>query len=213
MSKTIKKDILVSLLIQVIGLTSLFLGWIISFPIGRIGVWVSFAVYIIALVIFFFLEKNEKKVHLVSIVTSLATGILIGSYISGFSKDIVMVLKAIGIVAGLVLFVHLLLVFIPYRKTIIVLALILLVPAIIVGFIYFKNILSKELTLLGINFLFTLIGLLIYLNVGKGIDLYLAGSLLWAFIVIFIIIIVILSEGEALSGLDAPVGSRKNKKK
>ena len=125
---------------------------------------------------------------MVTIITSLATGILIGSFISRYSKEIVVVLKAICIVASLVALVYILLYFIQYRKTIIVLVLILLVTAIIVGFVNFKSVFSKELTLLGINYLFTLIGLLIYFNVGKDIDLYLAGSLLWAFIVIFIII-------------------------
>lgn len=214
MNKELKNNILVSLLIQFIVLIVLFLGWILGFLLEKIGLGVSPVIYILALVLFFFLKKYNYKVHIVTIVTSLATGVLIGSFISEYSKDIIIVLKVIGVVAVLVILIHGLLLLIPYHKTIIIIAIILLIAAIIVGFAKFDNVFSKELTLLEINYLFTLGGLLIFFIVGKDMDLYLAGSLLWAFIIIFIIIIVILSEGDALSGLDgADFGISGKKKK
>lgn len=213
MDKALKKDILTSLFIQLIVLVLIFLGWILGFQIEQIGVWTSASIYIVALILFFFLKKYEKKVHAVTLITSFATGILIGSFISVYSKDILMVIKVIAIVTALVILVHGLLLFIPYQKTIVIITIIILVVAIIVGFIMFKKVMAKGFTMLGINYLFTLVGLLIYIIEKKDIDIYLAGSLLWAFILIFIIIIVILSEGEALSGIDGATISGPGKKK
>lgn len=214
MNKEINKDIFVSLLIQFIVLVVIFLGWIWGFTLEKIGLGISAFIYVFALVLFFFLKKYDYKVHIVTIVTSLATGVLIGSFISEYSKDIIMVLKVIAIVTVLVVLIHGLLLLTTYHKTIVIITIIILIPAIIFGFVKFDNVFSKELTLLGINYLFTLVGLLVYFKAGKDIDLYLAGSILWAFIVIFIIIIVILSEGDALGGLDgADFGVSGKKKK
>lgn len=78
----------------------------------------------------------------------------------------------------------------------------------------FDREMAKGFSFLGINYLFTLIGLIVYLNKKNDLDVYLTGSLLWAFIVIFIIIIIILSEGDTLSGIEgADFGISSKKKK
>lgn len=78
----------------------------------------------------------------------------------------------------------------------------------------FDRDMAKGFSFLGINYLFTLIGLIVYLNKKNDLDVYLTGSLLWAFIVIFIIIIIILSEGDTLSGIEgADFGISSKKKK
>lgn len=210
----LRKDILTAFYIQAIVIAIIFVGWMIGFSIEKIGLFISPIIYVVALVMFYVLEKNKNKVHTVTFVTSFATGILIGSFISEYSNDIIITLKTFLVLILFVIFIHGLLLIIPYPKTITILAILLIMPAIIFGFTKFDLVFAKGLTLLGINLLFTLIGLLIYFYKNKNLDRYMAGSLLWAFIVIFIIIIIILSEGEALSGLDgADISSNKKRKK
>ena len=197
-----KKSILISFLIQIIVLITLFFGWLIGFELEKGGLVLSVVIYVFVLILFFFLKKYGRSVHIVTIITSLATGILIGSFISKYSTDVGLVLKVMAGVGGIVLLVHGLLLIIPYHKTVVGILIFLLFIGIVIGFTMFEDVLIKEMTLLGINYMFTLIGLLAYFIAGEDMDLYLAGSLLWAFIIIFIIIIIILSEGDALSGFD-----------
>jgi hypothetical protein len=214
MNEVSNKSVLESLIVQLIGLAVLSLGFIIGMLIQNIGYIASAVIYILVLILFFYLKKNNYKVHSVSIITSFATGLLIGSFISRYSKDFLILFIVIGIFALIITVVHGLLLLSKHRLLIIGITIALFIIVIIIGFIVFKQVIIKELTLLGVNFLFTLIGMYIYFNTGKDLDLYLAGSLLWAFIAIFIIILIILSEGEAISGVDIhPGGNRKKKKK
>ena len=216
MKSELKKDLLLSCLLQVVILIVLFFGWKLGLMIGKAGVYVSFGIYILSLIFLFaYGEKSPYIVHLVTIITSLATGMLIGSFISQYSKDITLVMKILAGFAGLVLLIHGSLLLIPFRKIILGLMILLLLFVIIYGFTKFNDITYKEITLLSINFFFTLIGMFVYLVSENDIGTCLAGSLLWAFIVIFIVIIIVLSEGDALSGLDGVDlgGSRKGRKR
>lgn len=209
-----KNDIILSAVIQIIVFILALATWLLGLVLKKSGYFISAGLYIIALSVFFYLKAKDKKTYLVSFITSLATGLLIGSFISRYSLDIMIPLQVGLIFIGIAILVHLLLAIFSYKKFLIGFLILGLLIVIIFGFVGFNSIFNKGLTLMGINYLFILIGMFIYLLKGKDMDVYYAGSLLWAFIAIFIVIIIVLSEGDALSGVDGlDLGVNPDKKK
>lgn len=196
-----KKDLMYSFIMQICMFVSLLIGWFIGFNAQTLGYYICGAIYIIALTLYFILEMKNKKMDIVSMIIALSTGILIGTFVSRYSKDYMLVVLIILCFCVVSLIVHLLLLLIPLKKITLSLIIIFMFISIIYCFTEHNDIIYKEIGFVATNYFFTLIGLLIYLFKKKNMDIYYAGSLFLGFIAIVIIIIIILSDGDAADGL------------
>lgn len=87
--------------------------------------------------------------------------------------------------------------------------------ALIIFFTKFSIPSIKLLSLVFVNVFCIEIGLLIAIIKEKSVDKFLAAGMLWAFLIIFIIVLIVVSEGEVLSGIgdfSFSLGGKKKKK-
>jgi cobalamin biosynthesis protein CobD/CbiB len=213
---TLRKKLNVSLLVQLMATVILFIGMFFSYYIlnDKVGFVIGVIIFVVDLILFAVFAKSHHPVYWIGILASFATGIIIGSYFSRFDFNYLFELILLGSTCVYLIIIHLLLRYFTYKKTFLVFLIFALFVLIIIGFISFKMIEFKSITFISIYIFGLMIALLTYLTKGRKLDRCLTGAMLWVFFVIFIIILIIISEGEILSGgFDAfDVGSGKKSK-
>ncbi len=210
-----RKNLLQSLIIQLISFFMLFVGIIITYFIKKdieFYLIVSGIIFVLDLILFAKLA-DTKYVSICTVIALFATGVAIGSFVSEYSTDIALLLKVFIIAISTIGLIHLFLILVKYKIFMMFLNLSGILIGTIISFTLFKNDFYKILSFVLINVFCIEIGLLIFLYAKDSLEACLTGGALWAFIIVFIIIIIVISEGDALSGIDGLGGGGKKRNK
>lgn len=215
-----RKNLLESLIIQLISFFMLFVGIIITYFIKKdieFYLIISGIIFILDLILFAKLA-DTKYVSICTVIALFANGVAIGSFVIKYSTDIALLLKVFIITISTISLIHLFLILVKYKIFMMFLNLSGILIGSIISFTLFKNDFYKILSFVLINVFCIEIGLLIFLYAKDSLEACLTGGAIWAFIIVFIIIIIIIiviSEGDALSGIDGlgSGGKKRNKGK
>jgi hypothetical protein len=216
----LKKRLKQSMLIQLSALVFLFLGFIIAYRNFSLygGLVTGLTIFLVLSIIFGILSAGnlDKALLFLPMIQAFDIGLIIGSYFTkfevSFGPDILYVL---GFSLGVLIFTHLILKIESIRRKLIILCLIGLFVFFIIGLSMMSKMpLMRELTFLALYHLLTLIGLAIYIFKGEHFGRCISSGFLLAFVIIFIFILILLSEGDiGLDGFDFGGGSGKKQKK
>jgi hypothetical protein len=220
MDDTLSKRLNQSMLIQICALVFLFLGFITAYRYFSLhgGLAIGGIFFVVLGIVFWILsaEKLDRALLFLPLVQAFDIGLIIGSYFTKF--EVIFwpdVLYVFGFSFVVIIFTHLILKVESVKRELIILCLIGLFICFVIGLAMMSEMfLMRELAFLSLYHLLTMIGLAIYIFKGNNFGTCISSGLPLAFVIIFIFILVLISEGDiGLDGLDFGGGSGEKKKK
>jgi hypothetical protein len=220
MDYTLKKRLNQSMVIQLCALVFLYLGFITAYRYFSLygGLAIGLTIFVVLGIIFWILSAGnfDRALLFLPMVQAFDIGLIIGSYFTKFEVALWPdVLYALGFSFGVIIFTHLISKVESVRRELIILCLIGLLFFSVIGLFLMSNmLLIRELTFLSLYHLLTLIGFAIYIFKGEHFGRCISSGFLLAFVIIFIFILILISEGDfSLDGLDFGGGAGDKKKK
>lgn len=206
-----------SLFLQAIGFCALALGNLIGLTYLNVVLSLVIGGVLILLDLIFLAIKDKNRPYaLAGWIGMFATGIIMGGFLGKFNLQVEWILYGTLMMLGAVVVIHGIIRITKNNRFVLVMVLALILAVAITLYVNFSDTRMKLFAFLTTNLWCIQIGLLLSIDKYKPVDRYVTGGMLWAFAIVFIVILIVITEGDALQGLDAfdiGTGERKKKRK